>query len=85
MSAVDRLKKILLEDKIRYFTDEELEFYLKENGNDVSQTAHHCLILKSQDTSLNISGLSTADTSGYFLGLAQRYKPRNSDILGGGF
>lgn len=85
MSAVDRLKKILLEDKVRYFTDEELEFYLKENGNDVSQTAYHCLILKSQDTSLNISGLSTADTSGYFLRLAQRYKPRNSGILGGGF
>lgn len=81
MTVVDKLKKVLLEDKARFFTDEDLEFYLHENGNNFNETAYQCFILKSQDTSLSLPGLSTADTSGYFLRLAQKYKKRNSGIL----
>lgn len=84
MSNTDRLKIILREKDIPFFSDEELEFYLEQNNNDVNSAAYQCLIIKSENTTLSISGLSTADTSAYFKRLAARYRPRNSGILSGG-
>ena len=84
MSSIDDLKIILREREIPFFTDEELEFYLRENSGDYTATAYQCLIIKSEDSSLSISGLSTSDTSNYFKRLASRYRPRNSGVLTGG-
>ena len=64
-----------------FFEDEELVFYLQENNNDFNATAYHCLIIKSENTTLNVSGLNCADTSQYFRRLAQRYRKNNSGIL----
>ena len=84
MNSLADLKIVLREEDIPFFSDAELEFYLRENKGDYSATAYQCLTIKAENTTLNISGLSTADTSAYFRRLASRYRPRNSGILNGG-
>lgn len=84
VETLKRMKVILREEACPFFSDDDLLFYLKENGNDINKAIYQCLIVKSEDTTLNISGLQTADTSKYFRRLAQRYRPNNSGILSGG-
>lgn len=84
MEDKDKLKIILRESACPFFTDKELEYYLMKNGGDISKTAYECLIVKSENTTLSVSGLQCADTSKYFLRLAQEYRPNNSGILSGG-
>lgn len=79
-----RMKIVLREEACPFFSDDELLFYLNENNGDEKKTLYQCLIIKSEDTTLNISGLQAADTSKYFRRLAQRYRTNNSGILQGG-
>ena len=44
---------------------------------------YECLVVKSEETSLQISGMTTNDTSKYFLRLASHYRPNNSRVLKG--
>lgn len=83
MSSIQDLKIVLREEQVPFFSDAELQFYLNENNGDYEATAYQCLLIKAENTTLSISGLSTADTSTYFRRLASRYRPRNSGILGG--
>lgn len=85
MESLDDLKIVLREADVPFFTDEELEFYLRENGNDYRTTAYRCLLIKAEDTTLSISGLSTSDSSKYFRRLASQYRPNNSGILRGSY
>lgn len=84
MEALDKLKLMIREKDCPFFTDEELGFYLEESGGDLNKAAYRCLILKSENTTLSVSGLQCADTSKYFRRLAQRYRTTNSGILPGG-
>lgn len=84
MDALTSLKSILREEQVPYFTDGELEFYLSQNGGDLTRTAYQCLIVKSEDTTLSISGLSLSDSSKYFKRLAMMYRPNNTGTLKGG-
>lgn len=81
--SIDRLKIILREKDCPFFEDEEISFYLKENQNDFNATAYQLLIIKSETTTLVLSGLEAADTSKYFRRLAQRYRKNNSGVLKG--
>lgn len=81
MDILDRLKTVLRERDIPFFSDEDLAVYLEKNGNDFNATAYECLIVKSEDSTVQISGLTTADTSSYFRRLASRYRPYNSGTL----
>lgn len=85
MSSIEELKIVLREADIPFFTDEQIQFYLKENGGDYNRTAYQCLLIKAEDTTLQVSGLSTADSSKYFRRLAGKYRPSNSGILKGAF
>lgn len=85
MSSIEELKIVLREADIPFFTDEQIQFYLKENGGDYNRTAYQCLLIKAEDTTLQVSGLSTADSSKYFRRLASKYRPNNSGILKGAF
>lgn len=85
MSDLSNLKLILQEGDIPFFTDEQLNFYLEQNGGDVRGAAYQCLLVKAEDTTLSVSGLSTADTSKYFRRLASQYRPFNSGTLKGGY
>lgn len=79
-----KLRLILREEEIPFFTPEELEAYYQDNNQDLNATIYHCCIVKAENTSVQLSGLSVSDSSRYFLRLAQRYRPSNSGILGGG-
>lgn len=85
MSSIEDLRIVLRESQTPFFSDEELQFYLSENGGDFSKTAYQCLLIKAENTTLTISGLTTADTSLYFRRLASRYRPRHSGVLPGRF
>lgn len=84
MTDIERMKTILRESEIPFFSDEDLQFYLNENKGDVNAALYQCLLLKSEDTALGLSGVTFPDSSAYFRRLAQRYRPNNSGVLRGG-
>lgn len=77
---LERLKVILREKDIPFFSDEELVTMLG-NGEDFQTVAYRCLIIKSEETSISVSGLTLGDSSAYFKRLARMYKPNNSGVL----
>lgn len=83
LSTIEQLKIVLREKDCPFFDDNELNYYLEVNKGDFNDTAYQCLILKSENTTLNLSGFETGDTSKYFRRLAQRYRKNNSGIIGG--
>jgi hypothetical protein len=84
MTSIERMKMILREEQCPLFTDDELQFYLDENDGNEDNAIYQCLIIKSESTAVNVSGLTTSDSSSYFRRLASHYKPNNSGTLGGG-
>lgn len=84
LDQVTELKIILREESCSFFSDIELQYYLKLNNYDLNSTAYQCLQIKAEDTTLNVSGLSCADTSKYFRRLSQKYVSHNSGTLVGG-
>ena len=82
VGTLDRLKFILRESEMPMFTDEELQSYL-DNSDSFELALYELLLLKSENTGLQISGLTIQDTSSYFRRLAQTYRPHNSGVLGG--
>lgn len=83
MSSLEDLKIVLREEDVPFFTDKQLEFYLKENNGDYRATAYQCLLIKAEDTTLSVSGLSAGDSSKYFRRIAAQYRPNNSGVLKG--
>jgi hypothetical protein len=81
MTDIERIKKEIREDQASYFEDEDVEFYLGKNNGDVNATIYEMLIVKSEDSTISVSGLSTQDTSSYFKRLASRYRSFNTGIL----
>lgn len=81
MTSKEELRLILRETDVPFFTDEQLDYYLLKSDNDINAAAYKCLIIKAENTTVAISGLSVADTSGYFLRLARIYQPNNGGIL----
>ena len=75
------LKRELREFDLPYFSDDDLRYYLEKNEGRMNETIYELLILKSEDSRLVISGLTTEDTSSYFKRLASRYKRFNSGQL----
>lgn len=80
--ALDRLKFILRESEMPMFTDEQLKKYV-DAADSFESALYELLLLKSENTGLQVSGLEISDTSSYFRRLAQTYRPHNSGILGG--
>lgn len=79
---IAKLKIVLREKDCPFFDDDELLFYYNQNEQDFNKTAYQCLILKSENTQLNLSGMESSDTSKYFRRIAQNYRTNNSGILG---
>lgn len=84
MTDVERVYKEIREEQAPYFEEGDIEYYLEKNNRDVDATIYEMLIIKSEDSSVEVSGLITGDTSGYFKRLASRYKKFNSGTLIGG-
>lgn len=81
MTTLEEMKLLLREEDIPFFSDKELEFYLAKNNNDMNATLYECFNIKAENTTMNISGLSAADSSKYFRRLAAKYRPNNSGVL----
>lgn len=81
VKMVEKLKVVLREEEYPLFSDDELMFYLKDNGFDFNDTAHQCLLIKSESTALVMSGFEISESSKYFRRLAQRYRRTNSRVL----
>lgn len=84
MTDIERIELEIREKQIPYFEDGEIEAYLEKNNGNVEATIYELLIIKSEDSSINLSGLMTADTSDYFKRLASKYKKFNTCNLTGG-
>ncbi|MBR6604646.1 MAG: hypothetical protein IKK92_02040 [Prevotella sp.] len=84
MTEIERIKKEIREEQAPYFEDADFQYYLNKNNGDVNATIYEMLIIKSEDSSISVSGLTTQDTSSYFKRLASRYKQFNSGTLKGG-
>lgn len=82
-AEMKRVKEILREEDIPYFTEEQIKFYVEENDGVINNAIYQMLLVKSESSVISVSGLSTQDTSGYFKRLASNYKPSNSGILRG--
>lgn len=78
------LKTIMIEARendIPFFESEEIEYYYKKNKRNLNNTIYELLIIKSQDSTLSVSGLNTTDTSAYFKMLASKFTRFNSGVL----
>ena len=81
MTDIERIKKEVREAQSPYFEEDDFQFYLDKNNGNVTATIYEMLIIKSEDSTISVSGISTQDTSTYFKRLASRFKPFNSGIL----
>lgn len=81
MTDIERIKKEIREEQSPYFEDDDFEYYLEKNGGNVNATIYEMLIIKSEDSTISVSGLNTQDTSAYFKRLASRFKQFNSGVL----
>lgn len=84
MTDIDRIKKEIREEQAPFFEEDDFQYYLDKNNGNVNATIYEMLIIKSEDSTISVSGLSTQDTSCYFKRLASRYKQFNSGLLEGG-
>ena len=81
MTDIERIKKEIREEQAPYFEEDDFQYYLDKNGGNLNATIYEMLIIKSEDSTISVSGLNTQDTSSYFKRLASRYKQFNSGIL----
>lgn len=75
------IKTEIRENMSPYFDDADIVYYYEKNGGDLNATIYELLIIKSEDSTISVSGLNTGDTSGYFKRLASRYRTYNSGVL----
>lgn len=81
MTEIEIIKKELRENQSPYFEEDDFQYYLDKNNGDLNATIYEMLIIKSEDSTISVSGLSTQDTSAYFKRLASRFKRFNSGVL----
>jgi len=81
MTDIEIIKTELRESAVPFFTDEEIAYYLEKNGGGVRAAIYEMLIIKSEDSTIRVSGWTTQDTSKYFKRLASRFKSFNTGIL----
>ncbi len=75
------LKRELRENACPFFDNDDFAYYYQKNGNDIKATIYEMLLIKAEDSTISVSGLSTSDTSAYFRRLASRYRQFNSGVL----
>ena len=82
INSIDELKLILREDAIPFFTHEQISKYIALYET-LDLALYAMLMVKAENTQMQIAGMTTQDTSSYFRKLARQYRPNNSAILKG--
>lgn len=73
-------KTAIRENDYPMFTDEEL-ISIISSCESVDMAIYKLCIMKSENTQLAIAGMTSADTSKYFLRLSSLYRPNNTGVL----
>lgn len=81
VEAIRIVKKEIREEQAPFFEEDDFQYYLEKNNGDIEDTIYEMLIIKSEDSTISVSGLNTSDTSSYFKRLASRYRKFNSGTL----
>lgn len=84
LNEMDELRMLIREadEDNRYFSNEELRYYLRKNDLDIEATAYELLLIKAEDDSAKLpNGFSTNSTENYWLRLARKYRPNGSRCL----
>jgi len=84
MELIEKIKIELREKQIPFFEDEEIAYFLDKNGNDFNKTCYEMLLIKAENSTIAVSGMTTQDTSAYFRKLASRFRPFSSGQLNSG-
>lgn len=84
LEDIKKLKMNVRENTVPFFDDDELKHHLERAGNNVDLASYNCLIIKAEECSLSVSGLSLADSSAYWLRLAAMYRPNCTTVAKGG-
>lgn len=74
MTDIEQIKMLIREKQYPAFEDDEIAFYLSKNNNNIYQTARELLLIKAEDCTLSVSGISMNDMSKYFMRLAENFK-----------
>lgn len=80
-NLIGLIKREIRENMSPYFEDDDIKYYLQKNNENVEATIYELLLIKAEDSTISVSGLSTSDTSAYFRRLASRYRQYNSGVL----
>lgn len=80
--SIEKLKRALREDTMPLLSEEDLNDLL-ESSETMDEAIYKGAVIKSENTVLQVSGLSTQDMSSYFLRLAALHRPNNTGTLGG--
>lgn len=80
-AVLQQIRTEIRENMSPYFEDSDIEYYFMKNNGDIDATIYELLIIKSEDSTISVSGLNTGDTSEYFKRLASRYRRYNSGVL----
>ena len=72
IEKISYIRKEIRENQAPYFDEDDFLHYLTKNNGDINSTIYEMLIIKSEDSAISVSGLSTQDTSAYFKRLASR-------------
>lgn len=77
---LEKLKRALREDTMPLLSEQDLDDLISSSDT-LDEAIYKGAIFKSENTTISISGMSTADTSKYFLRLASLHRPTNSGVL----
>lgn len=82
-STLNIIKREIRDNMSPYFDDDDIEYYYEKNNGDMRATIYELLIIKSEDSTISVSGMNTQDTSAYFKRLASNYRTYNTGVLSG--
>lgn len=84
LNEVEELRMLIREadEDNRYFTNEELRYYLLKNDLDIEATAYELLLIKAEDDSAKLpNSFEVKSSENYWLRLAMKYRPCNTRCL----
>lgn len=80
-TVLEAIRREIRENQSPYFEDGDIEYYYDKNKQDFEATVYELLVIKSEDSTISVSGLNTGDTSRYFKMLASKHRKYNSGVL----
>jgi hypothetical protein len=84
MEPLEELRLLCRERQVPFFENDELLYQLEKADGDVALAAYRCLLIKAENSTVQVCCFQLADTSAYWLRLAAAVRPSGSCIVQGG-